>query len=394
MARRIGYKRLSSVEVDPEASHQHEFHAGALRTQLGFGPGRTSGRLTVAIYLSDDPGEPLLAESTFTLYDARKPPRSEYRLYYDTAVFREAEAGDLLVLFSEDGSSLSALVARAGTRVERDLLEALGSPSDELLERFRFVAPLPLAPAATRELASALASAPAIPTDYPSVMAEFVGSAAASGAVPGTREMAAAATDAVAKVHGRMGPDLRIFHGLEAETDIYFAIENAVHGARLKELQARGADLTEVSAFVMGLLQSRKSRRGLSLQNHFARLLDDEGVPYTAQCETERGETPDFVMPSCAAYHDPRFPEVRLRMVACKSTSRERWRQVLTEAERVPEKYLLTLDRGLTRELVGAMRRARLRPFLPAPVISEIYPDFGDNLGTVGELLEELTTMR
>ena len=36
MTRRIAVKRLSAVEVDPDTSHQHEFHAVPSGGSLGF----------------------------------------------------------------------------------------------------------------------------------------------------------------------------------------------------------------------------------------------------------------------------------------------------------------------------------------------------------------------
>ena len=60
-------------------------------------------------------------------------------------------------------------------------------------------------------------------------------------------------------------------------------------------------------------------------------------------------------------------------MVACKSTAKERWRQVLHEAERVPKKYLLTVGSRLTAPTVAGMHRAGIIPFLPLPVIEANY---------------------
>ncbi len=130
MTRRIAVKRLSAVEVDPDTSHQHEFHADALRQQLGFPVGRSSGPLRLALYLTDDPADVVVNEGRYTLYDAREahPTRSEYRLYYDTAAVADARPGDLLVIFAEDDGSLGGLVARSGTRVEADLLAQLSDP--------------------------------------------------------------------------------------------------------------------------------------------------------------------------------------------------------------------------------------------------------------------------
>ena len=56
-------------------------------------------------------------------------------------------------------------------------------------------------------------------------------------------------------------------------------------------------------------------------------------------------------------------------MVACKSTLKERWRQVLREASRISEKYVLTLDTSLTDDTVAQMVASGLRVFLPERLI-------------------------
>jgi hypothetical protein len=91
-------------------------------------------------------------------------------------------------------------------------------------------------------------------------------------------------------------------------------------------------------------------------------------------------------------YHDPSFPTERLRMVACKTTSKERWRQILNEAERISPKYLLTVDPGLTAATIEQMVHAGVLPYLP---VAAIDPGYADNpsrsrLHTVEDLLREL----
>src|SRR5688572_21422239 len=90
-------KELGAVEVDPSASHQHEFHAGRLRNVLGFSA-KTSGRLVIVLY--DDSSLPIISETEYTLYDAREGTRrSEWRLYYKSNLILDyARAGDFLLI--------------------------------------------------------------------------------------------------------------------------------------------------------------------------------------------------------------------------------------------------------------------------------------------------------
>jgi hypothetical protein len=392
MARRVAFKRLSAVEVDPSRSNQHEFNATRLRRELGIADEMSAGELEITVYLSDDPEDVVVDRGRYTLYDSRKgnPTRSpEYRLYYyETEAITQAAEGDLLVVFPKEPGSLVAIVAKGGTRIERELARALIAGDDPA--RFSITDDPHLAGDAPGALVEAAVAQPAVPLDYPELAQAFIDAAVASGVIPGSRLMAEAAQTAVLRGFGTLGPDLQLYQALEAETDIYFALEERIQGARLAQLQDQGASLTEILSFAQSLHQSRKSRRGQSLQNHFAYILDREGIPYTAQCETESGERPDFVFPGYAEYHDPDFPAERLRMVACKTTAKERWRQVLNEAQRIDKKILLTVDRTMTEETITAMGAATVGVHLPAPILAAVYP-LHASLGSVSDLIALLT---
>jgi hypothetical protein len=79
-------------------------------------------------------------------------------------------------------------------------------------------------------------------------------------------------------------------------------------------------------------------------------------------------------------------------MVACKSTVKERWRQVLNEATRIDEKYFLTLDSALSDDTIKSMNSSRIRPFLPRSVLDTYYATrpTRSQLWTVAELVAEL----
>src|SRR5690606_28144630 len=121
-------------------------------------------------------------------------------------------------------------------------------------------------------------------------------------------------------------------------------------------------DFGEVISLVMSMLQARKSRRGYSLEHHVEGPLARVGIPYTRGCRTEDGK-PDFVVPSCAAYHDSAFPSDRLRMIGCKSKLRERWGQYHREAARISPKFHVSLDPDLGDDLLRKMHGAELRLF-------------------------------
>ena len=316
--------------------------------------------------------------SASTRSDAREahPTRSEYRLYYNLPLIAEkANAGDLLLLFRTPGSGdLSAVVARAGSQVEEKLLDAVFAGDEPSLDSFRLVTPPTLSRATAEDLVAAMTPArTAIDSYRAREHPVYTGALAGGDLPPGVRMAQAGQELAETRLGRELSSDDRLAFGLDAETELYFAITHELGERKLAALREAGAGFAAVAAYVMQVSQSARSRRGSSLQWHFAYVLERAGVPFTSQCATEGKEKPDFVIPGYNEYHDPRYPPDRLRMVACKSTVKERWRQILTEAARIDEKSLLTLDAELTDDTIAAMRAAKLKPFLPASVLDLEY---------------------
>jgi hypothetical protein len=53
-------------------------------------------------------------------------------------------------------------------------------------------------------------------------------------------------------------------------------------------------------------------------------------------------------------------------MLGSKSSCKDRWRQVLSETERIPHKHLLTLEPGISENQTDEMRAKLLQLVLPA----------------------------
>ena len=86
---------------------------------------------------------------------------------------------------------------------------------------------------------------------------------------------------------------------------------------------------------------------------------------------------PDFLFPSQAAYHDPAFPTERLVSLAAKTTCKDRWRQVINEADRLRDrpKYLCTLQQGISPAQMDEMRDEGVVLVVPQPYISAFPRD-------------------
>ena len=92
------------------------------------------------------------------------------------------------------------------------------------------------------------------------------------------------------------------------------------------------------------------------------------GVRYSRGAITESGNRPDFLFPSVENYLDASFPASGLTMLGAKSTLKDRWRQVLTEADRIETKHLLTLSADVTSNQMSQIAGEKVQLVIPKQV--------------------------
>lgn len=185
-----------------------------------------------------------------------------------------------------------------------------------------------------------------------------------------------------------LDPDKRLLQRRDCEFAVFRSIEQAITLPRIRE----GFDTME--AFVdeaQTLLQRRKSRSGRSLELHVKAILAEEGLEagrdFEYNVESDKGRRPDFLFPSQTAYRNPAFPTGRLAMLATKTTCRDRWRQVLNEAERISTKHLLTLQEGITERQFAEMTKSGIRLVVPAPLHRKFLAPIRPHLSTVRDFI-------
>lgn len=172
-----------------------------------------------------------------------------------------------------------------------------------------------------------------------------------------------------------MDSDTRLLRRRECEYELFQSVEQAFYLDRIK------TGFSSVETFVAlahTILQSRKSRSGNSLEFHVREIFTEDGlrpgVDFSFRPVVEGGKRPDFIFPSKAAYDDARFPDTRLRMLAAKTTCKDRWRQILNEADRIRTKHLLTLQEGVSDGQFREMQEAGVQLIVPAG-LRNAYPE-------------------
>lgn len=73
-------------------------------------------------------------------------------------------------------------------------------------------------------------------------------------------------------------------------------------------------------------------------------------------------------------YRDATFEVAKLTMLGSKSTCKDRWRQVLSEASRIPHKHLLTLEPGISENQTDEMKSKQLQLVVPSAIHSTYKP--------------------
>ena len=184
-------------------------------------------------------------------------------------------------------------------------------------------------------------------------------------------------------------PDRRLLNRRACEYDLFRSIEEAVELPLIRE---GFATIHEFTGAAQRILQRRKSRSGRSLELHVREILLEEGFAENRDFAhgpiTEAGKRPDFLFPSEAAYRDSSFPSEQLRMLAVKTTCKDRWRQILNEADRVPEKHLLTLQEGVSMNQFREMREADVTLVVPRALLRKYPNETHPQIQTLADFIE------
>lgn len=164
--------------------------------------------------------------------------------------------------------------------------------------------------------------------------------------------------------------DLSVDRCLVARRTCEYAVFRAVEEMHILDVIKKGfASVEEFVDLANAVSNRRKSRSGRSLELHLERIFREQGLnDFGTQCVTEERKMPDFIFPSCDRYHDAAYPKERLRMLAVKTTCKDRWRQILNEADRIRAPFLFTLQEGISENQFREMERESVTLVVPEPL--------------------------
>lgn len=190
----------------------------------------------------------------------------------------------------------------------------------------------------------------------------------------------------------KLPADKRLLQRRDLEYTEFRRLEKAVVLPRVKD-GFIGVD--QFVDYANSVTNRRKSRSGKSLELHMVCIFEEEGIQDFAHDKvTEGNKRPDFIFPSIAAYKNSGYPGNNLRMLACKTTCKDRWRQVIDEAPRIPLKHLLTLQQGVSENQFAQMQEAGVKLVVPKGLHSSYPKKVRPNLESVEGFITSIRSIK
>ena len=384
----VASKRLSSVEVEPNSSNQHEFNGvSGLKNILG------STKRTIRatfFYFADEMEEGIREDGTLTWYDAREkhPTRSEYRLYFqETEISRQAAANDLFVMAFKNDESAFIIIARQNSTAEQQvawLFNLPEHPGKSFVVREESANDAVKTDMFTQHLLEQLGIA--LPAAEESCLEEMLH--IFGGNFPSTLEFSNFAREKAGDFDvcaGRADEILAMW--MEKEESLFRTLEKYIVGQRIDDGFSGDNRVDDFITYSLSVQNRRKSRAGNALENHLAFLFEKLDIRFSHAPRTERHSKPDFLFPGIEQYNNSSFPAQNLTMLGVKTTCKDRWRQILAEADRIEEKHLFTLQSGISQNQTDEMKAHKVRLVIPKQVHGSFSPGQQCQLMTLDDFI-------
>lgn len=386
----IAVKQLSAVEANSNVSNQHEFN-GTVELQNIFGSDDCKNIPTRFLWIGED-GESISEDGFLSWYDSRRAhaTRTEYRLYFNsTAVSEIAGEGDTLFIARRADQTAMVIVTPAGASLQSQLLWLFGLPEQPQLafsgkeivgggqQEIDFASRFIL-----DELGIEFEEPEADRLDE--LLRPY------GNKFPTTAVFSKLARDTSIDVSAVDDPDRTLLAWMKQEEALFRQMERGIVSERLRTgFHDDGtADVDGFLKFSLSVQNRRKSRAGYALGNHIEAILIANGVRHKREATTEKRNGPDFLFPSEEQYHDPDVANLNLRMLGAKTSCKDRWRQVLAEADRISPKHLLTLEPSISETQTNEMRGSALQLVIPRPLFETYGEKQQDWLMDFREFLE------
>lgn len=383
----VAAKRLSAVEINGLKSNQHEFNGITAFKQI-FGESKKSFSAKF-IFLGEKEDDTLSDTGILTWYDAREnhPTRSEYRLYYQTVdIFDKVSENDLLIIGKIDNTNLLVVITEAYSTSENQLIWLFGLSPTDITQGLDYKEFSPSSATELSFVSNSILEQLEIKPSLPSLENKYIAQLTSEfpQGFPSTREFSSFSRKVFDHIDSRKDPDSVLLTWMEQEEVLFRVFEAHL----LKDHLSKGFDsVNAFFSFSLSVQNRRKSRAGHAFENHLEAIFLEHKLRFDQNKITEMKSKPDFIFPSINAYHDLEFPNSKLQMLAGKRSCKDRWRQVLAEANRINTKHLITLEPGISLSQTNQMKANNLQLVIPKSIQTSYSPKQHGYLISLSEFL-------
>ena len=209
---------------------------------------------------------------------------------------------------------------------------------------------------------------------------------------PSTTNVSETARTLYEKVKGRQlqtdkdvfdDPDGELLKWLDAEFNLFKTLENNRYKPFIQQPLNSVDELIKVSNTI---LNRRKSRAGKSLENQLIEMFTLHNLSFTHQPTTEGNKKPDFIFPGDTYYFNDEYKD-NLVFLAAKTTCKDRWRQILNEADRIEQKHLFTLQQSISSNQLQEMFDYNVVPVVPKKYLTNYPLQYRNQILTLGDFI-------
>lgn len=358
-------KFITANDTGATGGHQAGFHISKTSWNLFFDTRGIKGE-NKDVFIKIRWQNEFETDSRFIYYGVGT--RNEYRLTRFGRGFpflREDNVGDLLVISKKDKDYYEAFVLSADEDIDA-FFDAFGISSTETNK----ILPKPTELTADQRLKL--------------LFQNFIEKLTID--FPPTIELATGARKIFIEAHNLDAtsvlskPDNEILHWIATEFALFKFIENDRYGEIIK---SKFNSVEELIKTANTILNRRKSRAGKSLEHHLSEVFDIWKLSYTSQATTEAKKKPDFIFPNIETYFTESIGSNKLVFLGAKTTCKDRWRQIVGEADRIPQKHLFTLQQGISSNQLKEMKLSGVTLVVPKPYLKSFPKEHRDEIWTL-----------
>ncbi len=359
---------LSANDTHATGGHQYGFLLPIAAYPIIFNEVKTKGEnkdIIVKIKWQDD----FVTESRITYYGKAKNELRITRFGDDFPFFEEEHVGDLLIIAKQTDHDYNGFVLSTEDDIDTFMLH-FNLSADRTNQIIDVVTDQPEEDAFLAAISTAIKDL----DDFPQ-----------------TNEMGKMAQDLyntlknIDKDKICASPDKILLNWYDTELSIFRSLEEKIYNPIYTK---PFADCQSLIEFSNKILNRRKSRAGKSLEHHLSAIFTAKDLYFEEQVVTENNKKPDFLFPNGSCYHNFEFPADDLTVLGAKTTCKDRWRQVINEADRVDEKFLFTLQLGISKNQLKEMADEKVKLVVPISHISSYPEEYHDSLYSLSKFID------